>query len=271
MHLSARSVRFFSPPGTTGPRQRLHGGGAHAIIRSVSEVTIAAPGGPLPGYLASPEAAPPVPGVVVVHEAFGLTDEMRAHADRIAGAGFLALAPDLYSWATKARCVAATMIAVSRGHGRVFDDIEAARAWLAGHEDSTGAVGIVGFCMGGGLALACAPRGGYGAAASNYGEVPSNAERALEGICPVVASYGSRDRYLRGHANRLRGALDTLGVAHDVKEYEGNTHGFMNPHPGVLPKITGMLLPLEFDEAAADDAWSRIFTFFDRHLRAPAS
>jgi carboxymethylenebutenolidase len=211
-----------------------------------------------------------VPAVLVVHEAFGLTPEMRAHADRVAGAGFLALAPDLYAWGTKARCVAATMLAIARGHGRVFDDIEAARSWLAGHEDSTGAVGIVGFCMGGGLALACAPRGGYAAAAPNYGEVPNHAERALEGICPVVASYGSRDRYLRGHARRLRGALEHLGVPHDIKEYEGNTHGFMNPHPGLLPKLTGMLLPLEYDVAAADDAWARIFAFFDEHLRAPA-
>lgn len=235
----------------------------------MSEVTIAAPGGPLGGYLARPEAAPPVPAVVVVHEMFGLTSEIRAHAERIARAGFLALAPDLYSWGTKARCVAATMLAIARGQGRVFDDIEAARAWLAGHQDGTGAVGIVGFCMGGGLALACAPRGGYAVVAPNYGEVPSDAARALAGICPVVASYGTKDRYLRGHARRLRDALDHLGIPCDVKEYEGNTHGFMNPHPGFLPKLTGTLLPLVYDEEAADDAWSRIFAFFDEHLRAP--
>jgi carboxymethylenebutenolidase len=237
----------------------------------VSEVTIAAPGGPLPGYLARPEAPAPVPAVVVLHEAFGLTDEMRAHAERVAEAGYLALAPDLYSWASKPRCVAATMVAISRGHGRAFDDIEAARRWLADHEDSTGAVGVVGFCMGGSLALACAPKGGYAAAAPNYGEVPRHAEEALRGICPVVASFGSRDRYLRGHAPRLTAALEALGVPHDVKEYEGATHGFMNEHPGLLPKLTGMLLPLRFDEATANDAWARIFTFFDRHLTAPGS
>jgi carboxymethylenebutenolidase len=237
----------------------------------VSEVTIAAPGGPLPAYLARPQAEPPVPAVVVVHEAFGLTDEMRAHADRVAQAGYLALAPDLYSWGAKPRCVAATMVAIARGHGRAFDDVEAARGWLAHHEDSTGAVGIVGFCMGGSLALACAPGGGYAAAAPNYGEVPSDAERALSGICPVVASFGSKDRYLRGHAARLTAALDSLGVPQDVKEYDGATHGFMNEHPGLLPKLTGMLLPLRFDAATADDAWSRIFGFFDHHLRPQSS
>ncbi len=231
----------------------------------MAEVTIAAPSGPLPGYLARPEATP-APAVLVVHEAFGLTDEMRRHADRLAAAGYVALAPDLFSWGLTIRCVAATMVALSRGQGRAFDDIEAARSWLAGHEDGTGAVGIVGFCMGGGLALACAPRGGYGAAAPNYGDVPTDAEHVLQGICPVVASFGGRDRYLRGHPKRLESALDALGVTHDVKEYPQSTHGFMNPHPGLIPRLTGRLLPLEYDPAAADDAWARILTFFHEHL-----
>jgi carboxymethylenebutenolidase len=104
-------------------------------------------------------------------------------------------------------------------------------------------------------------------AAPNYGEVPSDAERVLEGICPVVASFGSRDRYLRGHADRLRTALEALGVPHDVKEYEGATHGFMNPHPNLLAKLNALFLPLHYDPAAADDAWARILSFFDTHVR----
>jgi carboxymethylenebutenolidase len=232
-------------------------------------VTIAAPGGPLPGYLARPEGSGPWPAVLVVHEAFGLTPEMRDHAQRLAEACYLALAPDLFSWGAKPRCVAATMLAMSRGSGRALDDIEAARAWLAHHEESTGAVGIVGFCMGGGLALACAPGGGYGAAAPNYGMVPRHAEKALEGICPVVASFGSRDRSLRGHPARLRAALEALGVPHDVKEYEGATHGFMNAHSGLLPTMMSRVFPLAYDPEAASDAWARIVSFFGEHLGAP--
>ncbi len=232
------------------------------------DVTVPTGRGPLPGYLARPAAGGRAPAVLVIHEAFGLTDEMRAHADRLAAAGYLALAPDLYSWGLTLRCVAATMVAMARRSGRVFDDLEDARSWLARHEAGTGVVGVVGFCMGGGLALACAPRGGYGAAAPNYGDVPSDAEKALAGICPVVASYGGRDRYLRGHASRLRGALEALEVPHDVKEYPDATHGFMNPHPGLLAKLSGKLLPLDYDPDAADDAWTRIIAFFDEHLRA---
>lgn len=238
---------------------------------AMTDVIVPAPAGPMPAYLASPTGPGKAPGVVVVHEAFGLTPEIRGHADRLAQAGYLALAPDLYSWGPKARCVAATMVAASRGSGRAFDDIEAARRWLGEHEEGTGNVGIVGFCMGGGLALACAPRGGYAAVAPNYGAVPKDAERALEGICPVVASFGSRDRYLRGHPERLRSALEKLGVIHDLKVYEGNTHGFMNPHTGLVSKVTGLLMPVEYDPQAADDAWARILAFFGTHLRGDAT
>jgi len=233
----------------------------------MADVGIPTTQGTMPGYLARPSGAGPAPGVLVLFEAFGSTPEMRAHADRLATAGYLALVPDLYFWGPKVRCFMATLVAARRRSGRPIDDVEAARAWLAASEECTGKVGIVGFCMGGGLALVCAPGGGYAAAAPNYGEVPSNAERVLEGICPVVASFGSRDRYLRGHAERLRTALEALGVPHDVKEYEGATHGFMNPHPNLLAKLNAVFLPLHYDPAAADDVWARILTFFDTHVR----
>jgi carboxymethylenebutenolidase len=209
--------------------------------------------------------------VLVVHEAFGLTPEMRGHGDRLAKAGYLALVPDLYAWGFKPRCVAATMLAMTRGSGRALLDLEAARRWLADHDQSTGTVGIIGFCMGGGLVLACAPHGGYGAAAPNYGTVPSDAEHKLAGICPVVASFGGRDMSLRGHPARLRAALEALGVPHDVKEYEGATHGFMNQHSGLLAKISGRLFPLEYNPAAAEDAWARILSFFGQHLHSASS
>jgi carboxymethylenebutenolidase len=204
--------------------------------------------------------------VLVLHEAFGLTDQMRGHADHLAGAGYLALAPDLYSWGPTARCVAATMVALTRRQGRVFADIEAGRRFLADHERSNGRVGVIGFCMGGGLALAAAPAGGFAAAAPNYGQVPKDAERTLAGICPVVASFGERDPMLRGHAERLGVALDALGVEHDLKVYPGATHGFMNTRSGTVPRVSEALLRLRYDPAAADDAWERILGFFGRQL-----
>src|SRR3712207_3056526 len=115
----------------------------------------------LPGDVKAHLAVPPVgdgpwPGVVVLHESFGLNADIRQHADRLAAAGYLALAPDLYSGGGYWRCVRATFRALSEGRGKAFDDIDAARRWLGDRQDCTGRVGVLGFCMGGGFALASA-------------------------------------------------------------------------------------------------------------------
>jgi carboxymethylenebutenolidase len=222
----------------------------------------------LRAYLATPPVGEgPWPAVVVVHEIFGLTDDTRQQADRLAAAGYLAVAPDLYTAGGAMRCLKSTFGALSRGEGAAFGDLEATRAWLRDRPDSTGRVGVLGFCMGGGFALIAATRG-FDAAAPNYGEVPKNAEEVLRGACPVVASYGRRDRALRGAADRLDGVLTRLDVPHDVKEYADAGHSFMNRHNAgpfaVLEKVGGF----SYHQPSAEDAWARILRFFDHHLRA---
>src|SRR5205807_2361666 len=105
------------------------------------------------------------------------------------------------------------------GEGAAYEDIDVARRWVGEREDCTGRVGIIGFCMGGGFALLCAPRYDFAAASVNYGEVASDAVARLGGACPIVASYGRRDPSLRGRAERLERALTELDVPHDIKEY----------------------------------------------------
>ncbi len=227
--------------------------------------------GALKAHLAVPPVGEgPWPAVVVLHEAFGLTDDIRAHADRLAAAGYLALAPDLYSDGGALRCLKGTFSALRAGRGPAVDDIAASRAWLADRADCTGRVGVVGFCMGGGFALVMAAKG-FDAAAPAYGVLPEDPEQALAGACPVVASYGKRDLVLRGAAGRLRTVLDGLGVENDVKEYAGAGHSFMNRHSagpfGPLEKVVG----LHHHEPSAEDAWARILRFFDRHLGGAAS
>ena len=92
------------------------------------------------------------------------------------------------------------------------------RAALLDDPACTGSVGVIGFCLGGGFALVLAGRPGWDAVAANYGALPQDLA-ALDGACPVVASYGGRDRYLRGAAATLETALAERGVEHDVKEY----------------------------------------------------
>jgi carboxymethylenebutenolidase len=222
--------------------------------------------GQLRAYLALPRGEGLWPGVVVIQDSLGLTDDIREQADRLAAGGYLSLAPDLYS-GRGPRCVIATIQASRSGRGPAFEDIEAARRWLVERDDCTGRVGIIGFCMGGGFALLSAPRYEFAAASVNYGEVPQNAVERLRGACPIVASYGRRDRALPGRARRLEEALTALDVPHDVKEYPDAGHSFLN-RINVGPLFVPLLhlAGLDHHHPSAEDAWHRIFTFFDRYL-----
>jgi carboxymethylenebutenolidase len=221
----------------------------------------------LGAYLALPRDGGPWPGVLVIQDALGLGDDIREQADRFAAAGYIAFAPDLYS-GRGLRCVIATLQASRSGRGAAYDDIEAARSWLAGRDDCTGSIGIIGFCMGGGFALLCAPRMGLAAASVNYGEVPKDAAMRLRGACPIVASYGRRDPTLRGRSARLEHALTELGVTHDVKEYPDAGHSFLNRiNAGPLFSPLVHFVGFDYHHPSAEDAWGRILRFFDEHVR----
>jgi carboxymethylenebutenolidase len=221
----------------------------------------------LKGYVSIPTGEGPWPGVVVVMDAFGLSVDIKQQADRLAAAGYVAFAPDLYS-GRGPKCVIATLQASRSGQGEAYENIEAAREWLVARTDCTGQTGIIGFCMGGGFALLSAPRFDFSAASVNYGEVPDDAVQRLAGACPIVASYGARDRGLRGRAAKLESALDTLGIEHDVKEYADAGHSFMNRF-NVGPTLSPVLhfVGLDYNHPAAEDSWRRILTFFGAHLR----
>jgi carboxymethylenebutenolidase len=100
--------------------------------------------------------------------------------------------------------------------------------------------------------------------------VPPDAEDVLAGACPIVGSYGGRDRALRGHAARLDHALSALGIDHDVKEYPQAGHSFLNRHHGPFAAIE-KVLGMGFQGPAAGDAWGRIMAFFDTHVRGEAA
>ncbi|HBW18552.1 MAG: dienelactone hydrolase family protein [Streptosporangiaceae bacterium] len=217
------------------------------------------------GYLAVPLGAGPWPAVVVIHEAFGLTDDIRGKADELAAHGYLALAPDLFDGKAWIRCIRAAIRQLHAGRGPAFTVLQAARDLLAGRPDCTGKTGVIGFCLGGGFALLCAPRDGFSVASVNYGEVPQDAEKALAGACPIVGSFGGRDPMGTKHPERLQRALTVLEVPHDIEVYPGSGHRFMSESSGagaVLAKVTGMRYQKE--DAAA--AWKRIYAFFERYL-----
>lgn len=225
--------------------------------------------GDLDAYLATPSSGERWPGLVLVHEAFGLDANMRALADRLAGAGNLTLAPDLFSRGRRIACLASTFAALRRGGGPAFDDIEAARRRLVEDPRCTGRVGVIGFCLGGSFALVLAGRPGWDAAVVNYGALPRSPD-GLDGACPVVASYGGRDRSLRGVAARLDGALRDHGVPRDVREYPAAGHSFLNPEPSVpwyLAPVSRFVLHAGPEPVSAQHAWGRIDAFLAEHLR----
>ena len=221
---------------------------------------------PLRAILETPTTPGPWPGVVMIHEAFGLEEVMQRQAKRLAAAGFLTLAVDLYSAGGAKRCLVPTMTSMLRGHGKAFTDIEVARSWLLESPDCTGKIGVIGFCMGGGFAMVSA--GDFDAASVNYGQLPRKLDEAVVDACPIVGSFGGKDFSLRGAAAKLETALDNAGIENDVKEYPTAGHAFLNDAeagPKVLRPLE-RILGIGPDPVAAQDAWKRIDSFFERHL-----
>ena len=231
--------------------------------------TIPTRSGDMPAEVCRPEGSGPWPAVVVVHDALGMTTDLRNQAAWLARNGYLAVAPDLYHRGGRRRCLIPTMRAMAAGSGQAFDDLRDLRSWLDGRADCTGRVGVIGFCMGGGYALMLASSGDYRVSSVNYGTV-GDAEAVLAGACPIVASFGVRDRSLRSAPDVLERALTRHGVEHDIKTYPGAGHGFLNDHaPGETPiwaAVAGRFANTGYHEPSAADARRRILAFFDRHL-----
>jgi carboxymethylenebutenolidase len=238
-------------------------------VAAVTDLTFpSASGHPMRAALAVPRATAPRPAVIVIHEIFGLNDDIRRMTGRFADLGYVALAPDLYdAGSPRVLCIARTMLALRRKDGPAFADLEAARAWLAARpEVDPSRTGVAGFCMGGGFALLYAVRAPLGAAAVFYGDVPKAADE-LRGVCPVVAGFGGRDRFFAPQGRRLEQHLKQLGVPHDVRIYPAAGHSYMSRHTGLLATLAAHgPMAVGFDAEAEADSWARMEAFFRTHL-----
>ena len=111
---------------------------------------------------------------------------------------------------------------------------------------------------------------GFSVSSVNYGLVRKDAGDALRGACPIVASFGAKDRFLRAAPQRLDRALEALGIDHDTKVYPDAGHAFLSQsedEPGMVVSILARITHAGYQEASAQDARRRIIAFFDAHLK----
>jgi carboxymethylenebutenolidase len=210
----------------------------------------------LEAFLAHPERGGPFPGVVIIHEASGLNDNIKDVARRFANQGYAAFAVDLFANRNRAVCMARIMGGMLRGSPDRFGvpDLKRALGVLAEQpyvdEDRLGAIG---FCMGGGFAIAWACTDDrLKAIAPYYGANPRPLS-AVARSCPVVGSYPGRDFTARS-ARKLEAELERHGVPHDVKIYPDARHSFFNDRGR------------SYDPAASEDSWRRTLAFFREHI-----
>jgi carboxymethylenebutenolidase len=207
------------------------------------------------------------PGILLFQEIFGINDNMRGLADRLAAAGYVVLVPDVF-WRIERRFERKDESGMGDGmamvqqldFGLVPDDIQAAHAHLLGMPACTGKVGAVGFCLGGTLTFVAAARSrvdgkGIDAAVSYYGSGNNDMLGLLPSVeCPMLFHYGSTDPFIPeekiAEVEAAAAPLDHVAV----HRYDAG-HAFSNWDA-----------PSMYDEAAATEAWDRTLAFFGQHL-----
>ncbi len=211
-------------------------------------------------YFARPEGAGPFPGVVVIHEIFGLNENIKAIARRFARDGYAALAVDLFAGRNRAVCMTRIMygMLISPLKNSSLNELKAALAYLGAQpEVDSERIGAIGFCMGGGFAIAWACTDArLKAIAPFYGANPRPLA-AVARACPVVGSYPEQD-FTAGHGRKLEAALKEYHIPHDIKIYPGAKHSFFNDQRA------------SYDAAASADAWQRVLAFFGERLSTAA-
>jgi carboxymethylenebutenolidase len=203
-------------------------------------------------------------GVVVIHEIFGRQPEIDGVVDAFAQRGYAAVAPDLLSHGPHIICLVRAFAAIARGEGAQIEQIRATRRWLianAGLDERH--IGLIGFCLGGGFALAAGQ--GWGAVSTNYGDIPP--DDVMRGLGPVIGCYGGRDRMFAKHGAQLQARLQKLNIECETHTFPEAGHAFLTSgHHPIAAFISRPFLRVEYNPEIARAAWERIFAFFDRHL-----
>jgi len=211
------------------------------------------------GFLALPDGGGKHPALIVIHEWWGLNEQVKSDAEKLANQGYVALALDLYRGKVATTPDEAHELMRGVPDDRGMRDLEAAFAYLASRPDvKANKIGSVGWCMGGGWSIKLAvnePK--LAACGVNYGPLPTDSANIARIKAPVLGNFGADDRGITPvSVNAFDSAMKSAGKAIDVKIYEGAGHAFENPNnkDGYRPQ-------------AAADAWSRMEVFFKKTLQ----
>ena len=208
------------------------------------------------GYLATP-ASGTGPGVIVIQEWWGLVPHIKNVADRFAAEGFSALAPDMYHGQTASEPDGAGKLFMALNIEGAEKDLRGATTYLKGRS-STAKIGVVGYCMGGQLALLTATLDpSIGACVNFYGIHPNVKPDYRKLAGPVLGLYAEKDGFVTPDvAKGVDKAIKDAGKSSEIHIYPGVDHGFFNDDR-----------PDVHNKPAADDAWRRTLTFFRQHVK----
>jgi len=216
-----------------------------------------------PGYLARPADDGEYPAVVMIHEWWGLNENIEHMADILAGHGYVVFAVDLYDGEVATNSSEAAQLSgqVRENPDVAVSKMSGAVSGLRDRSDTTDRVASLGWCFGGGQSLQLSlSEADLNATVIYYGTLATNEStlRAIDG--PVLGVFGSEDQVVGiENVRAFNRTLDTVGVEHEVYVYEGAGHAFANPSGE------------SFRPNATRDAWNRTLTFLDRNLRANES
>lgn len=213
------------------------------------------------GYLAEPSQASVAPAVVVIQEWWGLNEQIRGVADRLATAGYQALVPDLYRGKATVETEEAHHLMTGLDFGdAASQDIRGAVQFLKARAPK---VGLTGFCMGGALTLLGASRcPEVDATAVWYGCPPLEFVDASQIRAPLLGHWGTQDEFFKiDLVDALQEKLTAAGVSYDFHRYLAQ-HAFAN-ETAVGP---GRIAATQYDPVWAQQAWDRTLRFFGKHL-----
>ncbi len=211
------------------------------------------------GYLARPMGAEgPLPGIIVIHEWWGLNDNIRSMAEQLAGQGYRALAVDLYGGASASTPDEAQtlMRAALEKSGELTENLKQAYTYLS---DGGQKVGTIGWCFGGGWSLqtALALPQDIDATVIYYGRLVTESSELEKLQMPILGFFGAEDEGIPVESVKaFEGALKGLGKSASIHIYDGAGHAFANP--------SGQ----SYQPEPAKDAWQKTLAFFEEHLES---